>query len=248
MVTAGGNQMQAILLNIWHGGGDRAPRLLEWVTARSPDVVVMPEWRDNPSGDVLRSGLEQRGFQVATAALLKKSSNGVLLAANRPFQFRCCTPEAADSGAMIVADFGSERMLAAYFPQDESKAPFFESCLSEAASSHSVPFLLLGDLNTGRNRADIEGSGVPFVCADQFEGLQTKAGLVDLWRLEHGDKSEWSWYSPKSTTRQSNGFRIDHAFANAAFRERFPVIRCAYDHAPRDMKLTDHSALVLTVS
>jgi hypothetical protein len=62
----------------------------EWVTARSPDVVVMPEWRDNPSGDVLRSGLEQRGFQVATAALLKKSSNGVLLAANRPFQFRCC--------------------------------------------------------------------------------------------------------------------------------------------------------------
>jgi exodeoxyribonuclease III len=241
--------VQAILLNIRHGGGPRAPRLLEWLTARSPYVVAMPEWRDNSAGDVLRRGLEQRGFQVATATLATKS-NGVLFAAHRPFKSRCCAPEAADSGAMIVADFESEwRMLAAYFPQDKLKAPFFESCLSEAESSHGTPFLLLGDLNTGRNRADLEGSGVPFACTDQFEELQTKAGLVDLWRAQHGDAAtEWSWYSPKSTKRRSNGFRIDHAFANAAFRKQFPNIRCSYDHTPREMGITDHSALVLSVS
>jgi len=79
--------MQAILLNIRHGGGSRAQSLLEWLTARSPDVVVMPEWRDNSSGDVLRRGLEARGLQVATATPSKRA-NGILLAAKRPFQLR----------------------------------------------------------------------------------------------------------------------------------------------------------------
>jgi exonuclease III len=85
--------------------------------------------------------------------------------------------------------------------------------------------------------------GTPFDCVAEFKALP----LVDLWRLEHGDKRDWTWRSPESATRRSNGFRLDHAFANAAFRERFPNIRCVYDHEPRDMKLTDHSALVLTV-
>jgi exonuclease III len=99
---------------------------------------------------------------------------------------------------------------------------------------------LLGDLNTGRNDVDREG-GTPFACVEQFDALQTRAGLVDLWRAQHGDTArDWTWRSPK------NGFRIDHAFGNAAFRERFQGIRCRYDHEPREMKITDHSALVLS--
>jgi len=70
---------------------------LEWLTARSPDVVVTPEWRDNSSGDVLRRGLEARGLQVATATPSKRA-NGILLAAKRPFQFRCGTPLGAMNG------------------------------------------------------------------------------------------------------------------------------------------------------
>ncbi len=70
--------MQAILLNIRHGGGHRARRLLEWLDERSPDVIVMPEWRD--SSPALRTGLEQQGFQVDTTNLRTKL-NGVLFAA-----------------------------------------------------------------------------------------------------------------------------------------------------------------------
>ena len=99
--------MHAILLNIRHGGGRRAQALLEWITARSPDVVVLPEWRDNSAGDVLRRGLEAKGLQIATATL-SKESNGVLLAAKRPFEFYCGTPVGAMNGALIVGDFGSE--------------------------------------------------------------------------------------------------------------------------------------------
>jgi exonuclease III len=234
--------MHAILLNIRHGGGHRAQALLEWITARSPDVVVLPEWRDNSAGDVLRRGLEAKGLQVATATLSNKS-NGILLAAKRPFEFYCGTPVEAMNGALIVGNFGSEcRVLAAYFPQGKAKVPFFKFCLGEAEAAHNVPFVLLGDLNTGRNDADVEEWGVPFVCADEFEELETKAGLVDLWRSEHRDKREWSWQSPL------NGFRVDHALGNEAFRKQFPNVRCFYDHVPRATNLTDHSALILTAS
>jgi exonuclease III len=245
--AVGGVVMQAILLNIRHGGGPRAQRLLEWVTRRSPDVVVMAEWQDGAPGAVLKAGLEAKGFQTATATT-NGDANGVLVAAKRPFAFRCATPlETRErkrvegrGGALLVADFDGLRMLAAYFPGAQAKRPFFEACMAEAEASRGVPFVLVGDLNTGRNDLDVEGTGTPFVCADQFEELTTRAGLVDLWRAQHGDTAQdWSWRS------QKNGFRIDHAFANAAFRERFPGIRCRYDHEPREMKISDHSALVI---
>src|SRR5262249_54283081 len=157
------------------------------------------------------------------------SANGVLFAAKRPFAFRCATPPGAANGALLVADFDQLRMMAAYFPQKKLKAPFFQFCMDEAAASHSIPFLLLGDLNTGRNDVANEANGARFDCVDQFKTLP----LVDLWRAEHGDTAqEWSWYSRLSPKRRSNGFRIDHAFANAAFRQRFPDTRCIYDHAP----------------
>jgi len=125
---------------------------------------------------------------------------------------------------MIVANFGSEgQMLAAYFPQGKSKLPFFKRCIGEAEASYNIPFVLLGDLNTGSNGADVEGKGARFIYADEFEELQTKVGLVDLWRFEHGDRKEWTWRS------RINGFRVDHALANAIFRKRNPKIRCFYD-------------------
>ena len=110
----------------------------------------------------------------------------------------------------------------------------------EATNSSKIPFILLGDLNTGHNGLDIEGRGAPFYCADLFDALRSNAGLVDLWRAEHGERREWTWRS------RINGFRIDHAFANAAFVEYFPSIQCFYDHHPRETGLTDHSALLVS--
>src|SRR5262249_48469259 len=146
--------MQAILLNICHGGGNRT---LEWLAERSPDVIEPSEGCNNAPGAILKAGLEAAGFQTATPTT--NSANGVLFAAKRPFAFRCATPPGAANGALLVADFDQLRMMAAYFPQKKLKAPFFQFCMDEAAASHSIPFLLLGDLNTGRNDVDKEANG-----------------------------------------------------------------------------------------
>jgi hypothetical protein len=93
------------------------------------------------------------------------------------------------------------------------------------------PFVMIGDFNTGRNDFDIEGNGVPFYCSDQFASLHEEAGVSDLWRLRHGERRDWTWRSAK------NGFRIDHAFGNRAFAERFPNFKCEINHEPRLAKL-----------
>lgn len=112
------------------------------------------------------------------------------------------------------------------------------------SSVKDVPFVMIGDFNTGRNDLDIEGTGGHFYCVNLFEALTRSAGLIDLWRKGHGEKQEWSWRSSK----KRNGFRIDHVFGNKAFIARFPDFRCAIDHAPPNSGLSDHSAVVLEVS
>jgi exodeoxyribonuclease III len=239
--TVGGRGVHLILLNIQHGGGPRAARIADWVLSRSPDVVVLPEWRDGTKGELIKSDLEAQDFHVATTALTRPRSNGVLVASKSAFRSSPVTPNGSKSGALLLADISNWRLLAAYFPQLDAKRAFFDVCIDQSLRSANVPFLILGDLNTGKNGVDVEGNGAPFACADLFEALTTRAGLVDLWRLEHGDKQEWSWRSPV------NGFRVDHAFANDEFTRQFSTIHCAYNHAPRVSGLTDHSALILVL-
>jgi exodeoxyribonuclease III len=233
--------MRIVLLNVRHGGGPRAPKLLDWLISIGADLVVIPEWRNNTPGGVIKTAFEVRSYYVATQCAPGIRANGILVAAKQTFRSTRITPVGANKGELMLADFASGwSLLAAYFPQGAAKIPFFMSCIDAARRFDDVPFLLLGDLNTGRNKVDVEGSGVPFVSSDLFDALQTPGGLVDLWRIEHGEKREWSWRSPL------NGFRVDHALANSAFRRRFPTMHCMYDHAPRETGITDHSALILT--
>ena len=85
----------------------------------------------------------------------------------------------------------------------------------------------MGDLNTGNQLADKTAAGAKYACAEWFDRLSSAYGLVDLWRATHGAEAhEWSW------TTSKNGFRLDHAFGNAAFVRAFNPT-CAYDHSTR---------------
>jgi exonuclease III len=236
---AGGPELQIVSLNIRHGGGRRSRSILDWIAARSADVIVLPEWRDSTAGNLVRRGLESAGFDVSPA-FARTKQNGILIAAKEPCSFYRLTPASSERGELLSVELASGwRLLAAYFPQGNAKAPFFKACTEEAQSSNASPFVLIGDLNTGCNEDDVEGTGTPFMCADLFDALATKAHLADLWRVEHRQEREWSWRS------KVNGFRVDHAFANKAFRTRFSQISCFYDHGPRETGLSDHSALIV---
>lgn len=234
--------MRILSLNIYHGGGKRTAQLADWLLAKGASVLVLPEWRDNASGRHLRDRLVARGFHTIAAMQRRSNSNSVLLAAIDCASSWKVTPPNSMAGDLILVEIQNRvRILGCYFPQRQAKAPFFRQCIELAADNCDLPFVMIGDFNTGRNGVDVEGAGMPFHCADLFQTLSGKSGLSDLWRKRHGDLQEWTWRS------SANGFRIDHAFGNEAFLRRFPTFRCELDHSPRLSGLTDHSAILVEV-
>jgi exodeoxyribonuclease-3 len=229
-----------ISLNLRHGGGGRIAYLTDWLASKSPSAVIATEWRNNLSGQYLRDRLTLGGLQSILAPQAKSQINTVLLAAKDIKDSQAATPLNSPEGDLVsISTKDGVSILGCYFPQRMAKSPFFRRCTEMAASNSDRPFVMIGDFNTGRNDFDIEGNGVPFHCADQFAGLHEQAGLVDLWRLRHGERRDWTWRSAK------NGFRIDHAFGNQVFLKRYPNFRCEIDHEPRLVKLTDHSAIIV---
>lgn len=170
--------------------------------------------------------------------------NGLMIAARRTFDVERVTPADADKGELLLASLPAGlSILAAYFPQRQAKAQFFEASMACAKNHVDAPFLLIGDLNTGRNELDIEGRGSPFDCEELFVALEKQAGLRDLWRDEHRNHRESTWLS-----HAKNGFRVDHAFGNQELIYRLAPIRCHYDHQTRKDSITDHSALIVELS
>jgi exonuclease III len=228
-----------ISLNLRHGGGSRIAQLTDWLVSKSPSVVIATEWRNNIPGQFLQDRLALNGLNSIAMDAATSQSNSVLVATSRVRIRRELPHQIRQRAISFFASLDDFSILGCYFPQGSAKAPFFHCCIEITKQHSQSPFIMVGDLNTGRNDLDIEGNGVSFYCADQFVGLHEQAGLTDLWRLRHGERRDWTWRSNK------NGFRIDHAFGNQAFVDRFPNFRCEIDHEPRVTELTDHSAIIL---
>lgn len=233
--------MKILCLNIRSGGGSRWGAILQFVDERNPDVVVFTEWRRSNSPPRVEEWANARGMQWRSACD-GATRNGVAIASKVRFDCVSATPGQESAGTILRAAFFGWTMLACYFPQGEAKGRYFDVCFDVARACSGQPLLMLGDLNTGSNKLDDKTpGGLNYACADKFDRLSSTAGLTDLWRLTNGTHArEWTWRTPK------NGFRIDHAFGNGEFQERYrPAVR--YDHAPREARFSDHSALLVSM-
>ncbi len=231
--------MRLISMNIRHGGGKRVSSILAWLENQKPDFIVLPEWRSSNDTE-LSSSLENQGFKLAKFSRGGNKDNGVLFAAKEKLEAKRVTPLPTERGELVLARFADFAVCAAYFPQNEHKRPFFKKLFESSIENKDIPFLIVGDINTGNNSIDLPKGATKFACADMFDALSNEYKMTDLWRCEHGDNArEWTWHSVK------NGFRIDHAFCNQAFLGRFPQVRCCYNEEPRKKNMTDHSAVVV---
>jgi exodeoxyribonuclease III len=136
------------------------------------------------------------------------------------------------------------RLAAVYGPPQGPSVPaFWSAAATWLRRRTSLPFLMVGDFNAGASW--IDARDYRFKCGDAFTRL-TEIGLIDLWRREHGGRSEHTWFSPSNGTRGGRGFRIDHAFASTDLAQQ--VTACRYDHAVRERRCSDHSLLLLDLS
>lgn len=223
--------------NIRHGGGDgeRNARIRAALTEFNADILVIPEFRPNAGGDLIKAHLSELGYHL-THPDVQEKLNTVLVASRSPITKAGALLGRDDLGRRLWrAKIGELSLCAVYMALDKEKAPYWQAII-EAAETDDAPDLVIGDFNTGDNLLDKTSGATPFVLSE-FLGHMAKAGYIDVWRERHGEQREYSWYS-----NHGGGFRLDHAFLRKGYGE---ALACEFDHAPREARVSDHSALIL---
>jgi exonuclease III len=210
--------------------------LIGFFQTHAPDVVLLTEFRENDNAPALRAGLAAQGLLHFSAASTSPKENTVGIFAKQSFvPSTFPSLPIGDRHRLLSAQFDSFGLYGVYFSQNQAKASLFQFLLDRKYEPSHAAYFVIGDFNTGLYGLDEEGE--TFFCAEQFAALPT-CGLVDSWRSRNPKERVYSWYSS-----HGNGFRIDHVFASPEADAR--IHRVYFDHAPRESRATDHSALVV---
>lgn len=231
-----GTPVRLLCWNIRHGGGFRIARIHAAIRSYRADIVVLTEFRENPSGLLLRESLAADGLVFQVTSQPPHRTNGVLIAAREPFEI-CREGEdvPSDRHRWVTVRFAAFGVTGTYFPSLHEKVPHLDYMLRRAARLADARHLFTGDFNTGKNHIDERGT--VFHYGHYFDDM-AEAGWQEAWRYLHPRGRQYSWYSQKR-----NGFRIDHAFLSPRLQ---PDLRAArYSHRHRKDGTSDHSALLV---
>lgn len=237
--------MRLVSWNILAGGGSRCGAIVRLLRRYDADVIVLQETVANRASDLCHV-LGGAGYAHCFSAPRGPKERGICLLARMPLRriAEAAPPHAGINprGWLEVELVESGwRLAAVYGPPEGPAVPaFWNAAATWLACRTARPFIMVGDFNAGASGVDARN--YRFKAGPAFDGL-AGIGLVDLWRREHGDRREHTWFSSRSGGRRGRGFRIDHAFASSQVAER--VTSCRYDHAVRQRRLSDHSLLVV---
>ena len=221
--------------NIRHGGGRRAPAIVDRLLKHAPAVIVLTEFRYDERGELIRARLKEAGYEYESPPVAPSKSNVVFVCSRDPFSVAQPIELAGYERRYVWAKFDEFDVCGLYFPQQRAKGPLFNGLLNLGVDVRSRPTLLVGDFNTGQHLVDEEGA--TFYCADKLQALLA-TGWIDVWRSRNPQAREYSWVST-----HENGFRIDLALASASLNAM--VERAFYSHEERLQKVSDHSMLVV---
>ena len=116
---------------------------------------------------------------------------------------------------------------------------FFDAIVKVTADGQLDPGIIIGDTNCALTGLD-EDTEYSADFKDRFVAALAERGWRDMFRAFHPQVDAPTWYSS-----YGNGFRLDHAYVNAALQ---PFVKsCVYDwgRAWNDKKLSDHAAILL---
>ena len=231
-------RIRLLALNIRNGGTRQLPSLLMSIQAHNPEVLLLCEFHNSSISAEFRKKLSDIGFPFQVCSHDKHRVNAILIASRQQFEIHPHEYLCFDPLRLFAVRFDRFYLIGVHMPNLKAKIPHWNALLRLASESQSEPWIFMGDFNTGKNPQDSEG--YKFSCADYMEALEN-LGWVDAWRHFHPNTSEYSWYSYKL-----RGFRLDHAFLSPPLK---PSLKNAfYDHAVREKKFSDHSALIIDLA
>jgi exodeoxyribonuclease III len=236
-------RLRVLTLNIANPSVARAERQLEWLSGRGEQVLVLTETASGRGTRLLLDRLGAAGWDVRAGAL-EDGERGVAIAtrvraAPRNGDVLGFLPSRGESVALERIE-----IVGLYVPsRDDShqkverKRRFCEAVSRFLAARATRDAVVIGDLNV------LEPIHRPHhgIFRDWEYRLYDEflvRGFVDAYRLRHPHEMEYSWVD-----YENRGYRFDHAFVSQSVAD--VVLRCDYEHTPRENDLSDHSALVI---
>jgi exodeoxyribonuclease III len=238
--------------NVQHASAARGMRQAAWIAERpDADVVVLTEVAGAASGDSLSQSLGAHGYRVHLTDSGGRDYR--VLLATRVGDLQVTSLDAAHlphraAGAVVTLPAGWQLGLAGmYVPsrgprtrRNVDKRAFQDATAAllprlSTIFPPDIPVIVAGDLNV------VEPGHQPHHAvfgAWEYEFYRSfaAAGLTDLYRLHHPERTEHSWIG-----RSGAGYRFDHLFGTTP--PNLTVAGCRYIHDPRSQGLSDHSAL-----
>jgi exodeoxyribonuclease-3 len=213
-------------------------RIQDVIRGHEPDILILPEFRNNVAGATLREWLAEFGHRHQAVPATELPAQNTVLVSSRFAFSRIPFPElGAEARRCVGVKVNGITLLAFYFATMEAKRPVFEFIKRLPKSHLKIPSLLMGDMNTGCRYWD-EGR-MDLSLVEEF-GAVLGCGWTDVWRQRHPGIREWSWVERWG---RHTGYRLDHALVSPVLLPRVTDVR--YSHAERLAGVSDHSSLIL---
>lgn len=236
--------------NIRAGGGVRAQKIAQSITGLQPDALILSEYRSTPPSQEIARALALAGLQhqSCTTAQVPAGRNALLIAARTPVKRVALRRYPQEPGRWRIVRLAQPNLALAglHVPNQHTgrKPDFHAQVLALMQRWGGGPAIIAGDTNSGKIGEDEETSVFNRGTTQWFERIHA-AGWRDAFRLQHGARREFTWYSPG----YNNGFRLDQAFLSPQLVERLVDIRHIWleDHDQRTRRdaLSDHAAVVV---
>jgi exodeoxyribonuclease-3 len=247
--------VRLMLFNAQHAAPGRARRQAAWIAAQdNADLVIVTEAGAGPGGQTLIEALGEHGYSPVLACEPAAPDYRTVLASRGP----ALTP--IPSGIGVLAHRGlaaavnvgghTVGLLGLYVPsrgpkqrRNENKRAFQDAvatALPGFLAQFRDPVIVAGDLNVVEPGHQPH---LPVFGAWEYAFYRSfaDAGMTDAYRARHPGAWEHSWFG-----RSGNGYRIDHIFVTRQHATQ--VSACGYLQVPRQLGLTDHAAMILTLA
>jgi len=234
----------------------RWPRVSEWLTTRSPDVLLIQETKQNDEKFPFE-GLRELGYESAHYG--QGQWNGVAVVSRVGLDDVVRGLEGDDEARFIGATCGGLRVYSCYIPNGRAlDNPHYEYKLRWLASLRDLlaardpeqAVMVGGDFNVTRSDLDVYDpsafEGATHVSPAERAALDAvlDTGLVDLGRSLHPEEPSFTWWDYRNGCfRRGWGLRIDYLLSDAATAAR---VRDAFvdRDARKGEKPSDHAPVV----
>lgn len=234
--------------NIGNPSAQRAGKQVEWLRKRPENVLVLTETKRSEGCLLIERYFQAFGYNVIFPKP-KGNEYGVMIISKFQLElgnFSISQENLKSRAASAILHLPSNELeiIAIYTPSRDTsyektqKKKCFLKSLSEALKKNhtSKNRIFCGDLNI------LEPDHIPHysIFKDWEYGFYSNLknfNLFDTFRHLNPEVKEYSWVG-----RTGDGYRYDHCFVSINLLQF--LRKCYYLHQYRDLKLSDHSALI----